>query len=359
VSNPAASRPILSVRRLKVHYPLAGEWPWRRGGAVRAVEDVHFNLHAGETLGIVGESGCGKSTLARALVGLQPVTGGGIAYEGRDLARLDEAGWRPLRRDIQMVFQDPLASLDPRMTVGESVAEPLQWLAPELDAVARERRVAEMFERVGLPAAHRHRYPHEFSGGQCQRVGIARALVVKPRILVCDEPVSALDVSVQAQIVNLLAEIQREQGLAMLFIAHDLGVVRHLSHRVLVMYLGRVMEQADTAELFDSPRHPYTRALLAAMPVAPGAPRVARTVLEGELPSPADPPSGCVFRTRCPMADEMCARETPWLRRVGATAHAACHYVQGTPGGEPEAVLKEGVAGGPRRAAARPVTNSY
>jgi oligopeptide transport system ATP-binding protein len=347
---PAApSRPILSVRRLKVDFPLPGPWPWSHPGRVRAVADVHFDLLPGEALGIVGESGCGKSTLARTLVGLQPVTAGGIVYEGRDLARLDDAGWRALRRDIQMVFQDPVASLDPRMTLAESVAEPLAALCPEIDAAGRESRVAAMLERVGLGGGLGQRYPHQLSGGQCQRAGIARALVVGPRILVCDEPVSALDASVQAQVLNLLSELQREQGLSLVFIAHDLAVVRHLCQRALVMYLGRVMEQAPVDELFAQPRHPYTRALLASAGGA-GAPE---ELAAGELPSPADPPSGCVFRTRCPMADELCAREVPYLRRLGDRRHAACHYVQGEPDA-PGAVLREGVTGAARRVGGAP-----
>ncbi len=316
---------LLSVRRLKVYHPLPQPWPWSAPGFVKAVEDVHFNLHAGETLGIVGESGCGKSTLARALAGLQPVTSGGISYGPHDLARLTREAWRPLRREIQMVFQDPIASLDPRMTIGESVGEPLLALQPELGAAERQRRVLEMLERVGLSAAQAQRYPHEFSGGQCQRAGIARALIVKPKILICDEPVSSLDVSVQAQIINLLRELQREQALTMIFIAHDLAVVRHLSHRVLVMYLGRIVEQASTQELFGHPRHPYTRALLASVP---GNPLNLDASAEGELPSPLEPPSGCVFRTRCPIADTHCAADIPHLRRLGRTHYAACHYVQ-------------------------------
>ena len=348
VPSTAPARPVLSVRRLKVEYALPGPWPWSRAGTLRAVDDVHFDLQPGETLGIVGESGCGKSTLARALVGLQPVTAGGIVLEGRDVARFDDAQWRPLRRHVQMVFQDPIASLDPRMPIAESVAEPLLALCPEMDAAAREARVAQLLERVGL-AGLGGKFPHELSGGQCQRAGIARALVARPRILVCDEPVSALDVSVQAQVLELLAELQREEGLSMIFIAHDLAVVRHLCHRVLVMYLGRVMEQAPAAELFARPRHPYTRALLAAVP-GPGAPPVP---LAGELPSPADPPSGCVFRTRCPMADDLCAREMPYLRRVGERSHAACHYVQGGEAGTADEILKEGVISAPRRSSAK------
>ena len=329
MSVPAANpKPILSVRRLKVWHPLPRPWPWpwTRAGFIRAVDDVHFNLYPGETLGIVGESGCGKSTLARALLGLQPVTGGGIVYQGRDLARLSRQEWRPLRREIQMVFQDPLGALDLRVSIGQSVAEPLLALCPELSAADRAARVLELLEAVGLTAEHARRLPRELSGGQCQRAGIARALVVRPKILVCDEPLSALDVTVQAQVIELLADLQRRYGLAMVFIAHDLAVVRHLCRRVLVMYLGKVMEQADADELFESPRHPYTRALLAAQPGA--EPQPGRELVEGELPSAATPPSGCVFRTRCPIADAHCSVETPYLRRVGATAHAACHYIE-------------------------------
>ena len=351
----APNRPLLSVRRLTVEYPLPGPWPWSAGRTLRAVDDVHFDLQRGETLGIVGESGCGKSTLARALVGLQPVTGGGIVLDGRDVARLDDAGWRPLRREIQMVFQDPLSSLDPRMTLAESVAEPLEALCPEVDVAARAARVAAMLDRVGLTPEQGARRPHELSGGQCQRAGIARALVVQPRVLVCDEPVSSLDVSVQAQVLDLLGELRREQGLAMVFIAHDLAVVSELCDRVLVMYLGRVMEQAPAADLFGQPRHPYTRALLASVP---GSGAANRAPLAGELPSPADPPSGCVFRTRCPMADDLCAREQPYLRRVGERSHAACHYVQGGELGSPEEGLKEGVVGSARRVKPPPRTRA-
>jgi len=342
------SRPVLSVRRLTIEHPLSGAWPWSRPGLLRAVDDLHFDLHAGEALGIVGESGCGKSTLARALVGLQATTAGGMVLEGRDLARLDEKAWRPLRREIQMVFQDPLASLDPRMTLAASIEEPLRALCPELDAAARAARVAELLDSVGLGEELGGRYPHEVSGGQCQRAGIARALSVRPRVLVCDEPVSALDTAVQAQVLALLARLQRENNLALVFISHDLAVVQQLCRRVLVMYLGRVMEQAPAAELFARPRHPYTRALLAAVP---GARAGTPAVLEGELPSASDPPSGCVFRTRCPMADEMCARETPHLRRVGEGSYAACHFVQDPASANP--APREGTVGKRRPARAR------
>jgi len=263
---------------------------------------------------------------------------GGIVLDGRDLARLEEGAWRPHRKDIQMVFQDPVASLDPRMTIAESVEEPLRHLCPELDAAARQARVTQLLERVGLGELG-GRFPHELSGGQCQRAGIARALSVKPRVLVCDEPVSALDTVVQAQVLELLAELQREQDLALIFISHDLAVVQRLCRRVLVMYLGRVMEQATATELFARPRHPYTRALLASVPGAePGRDPVP---LEGELPSALDPPSGCVFRTRCPIADDLCAREEPHLRKVGEGSFAACHFVQ-DPAIGGDAPLREG-----------------
>lgn len=338
------SRPILSVRRLRVHYPLAGLWPWTSGGAVRAVDDVHFNLNAGEALGITGEAGCGKSTLARALVGLQSVTGGGIVFEDRDLARLDESGWKPVRREIQMVFQDPLASLDPRRTAAQSVEEPLEALCPELDATARAERVAGMLARVGL-AQQGSRYPHELSRSECQRVGIARALVVRPRVLVCDEPVSALEPDARELIVALLHDLQRREDLSLIVIARDPGVLRDLCQRVLVLYLGRIMEQATADELFARPKHPYTRALLATW--APAATDAAGPRLEGEPPSAAEPPSGCVFRTRCPMADDLCARDVPYLRRVSESGHAACHYVHGE-----DDSIRDGMVGKARRVVA-------
>jgi len=322
---------LLSVRDVAVDFPIP-QGVFRGTKILRAVDGVSFDLSPGETLGVVGESGCGKSTLARAILGLVPLAGGGVTLDGRGLDSGDGERW--WRRDIQVIFQDPLASLNPRMTVGEIVAEPLETLMPELARQEMKDRVVSMLERVGLSAGQVNRYPHEFSGGQCQRIGIARALVSEPRVVLCDEPVSALDVSIQAQIVNLLTDLQKEMGLALLFIAHDLAVVRHISHRVMVMYLGRVAESADADTLYSAPRHPYTRALMAAVPVPEPARRAADVaVVRGDVPSPLAPPSGCAFRTRCPMAVARCAAETPKLRRVGETA-VACHLVDGS---DPEA----------------------
>jgi oligopeptide transport system ATP-binding protein len=327
--------PLLAVRRLKIQYPLRSWLPWRRGGVARAVDDVDFNLYAGETIGIVGESGSGKSSLARALAGLQAVSSGAIEFnDGRgrsvDLARLDRKAWRPLRRDIQLIFQDPQSSLNPRHRVGRIIEEPLKSLFPELSKTERTVRMLAMLERVGLSSEHAERFPHELSGGQSQRVAIARALIVRPRVLICDEPVSALDVSVQAQIINLLADCQAEYGLAMIFIAHDLAVVRHLSQRIMVMYFGRIMEQAPREVLFQQAVHPYTRALLAALPpddLGLSQHEYSRPALEGEVPDPQNPPPGCVFVTRCPMADQTCNRSMPTLRRVAHGGYAACHFV--------------------------------
>ena len=326
MSITGSRRPILSVRHLKVHFDLPRERLWQQPGRICAVNDVHLDLFPGETLGVVGESGCGKSTLARSLIGLQPVSGGQILLDGDNVTQRPEKAWRPLRRKVQMIFQDPVASLDPRMTIGQSVEEPLLALAPELSSAEREKRVLKMLDQVGLPQRYRNRYPHEFSGGQCQRAGIARALIVRPQVLICDEPVSALDVSIQAQIINLLADIQKETKLAMLFIAHDLAVVRHISHRVLVMYMGKVMEAAGRDVLFQKPSHPYTRALLSAVPSAVPGEHSQRIVLKGELPDPVNPPSGCVFRTRCPMVAPICSGQKPGLRRVTPESHAACHF---------------------------------
>lgn len=329
--NAPKQYPLLLVRQLFVNYPLPARWPWHPPLLLKAVEGVNFDLEPGETLGVVGESGCGKSTLARALVGLHPAASGAVILNGRDITHLDEDARRQVRREIQLVFQDPLASLDPRMTVGEIVSEPLENLCPELNEIERRERVTGMLERVGLRPDHINRYPHEFSGGQCQRIGIARALVVRPKVLVCDEAVSALDVSIRAQIITLLQELQKEMGLGLIFIAHDLAVVRQISHKVMVMYLGRIMEQAPVDDLFARPLHPYTKALMSAVPVPD--PHVERSrnriILDGELPSPADPPSGCLFRTRCHYAHDRCARDVPNLRVIKPSrSGAACHYAE-------------------------------
>ncbi len=322
--------PLLSVRDVAVEFRIP-EGVFRRSRVLRAVDGVSFDLARGETLGVVGESGCGKSTLARAILGLVPLARGIMTLDGQSLDSGNGERW--WRKDIQVIFQDPLASLNPRMTVGEIVAEPLETLMPELSRREMETRVISMMERVGLSSTQVNRYPHEFSGGQCQRIGIARALVSEPRVVLCDEPVSALDVSIQAQIVNLLTDLQKEMGLALLFIAHDLAVVRHISHRVMVMYLGQVAETTDADTLYRRPLHPYTRALMAAVPV-PDPGRRARDVeiVRGDVPSLLAPPSGCPFRTRCPLAVARCAAEAPALRMVGKTA-VACHLVDGADAG--------------------------
>lgn len=297
-----------------------------RAESLRALDGVSFELAAGETLGVVGESGCGKSSLARALLRLIPSSGGRVSWLGQSLAALPEERLRALRREMQIVFQDPAASLDPRMTIIASVAEPLAVFRPELSRTQRAQRAREMLARVGLGGELAARYPHEVSGGQCQRAAIARAMILEPRLLVCDEPVSSLDVSIQAQIVGLLKRLQREMRLSVLFISHNLAVVRQLSQRVLVLYLGRVMELAPRDELYARPRHPYTRALLESIPVPdPARERERkRAPWHGEIPSPLDPPSGCVFRTRCPWAEPRCAAARPSLETVGAGHQVAC-----------------------------------
>ena len=319
---------LLAVDQLRVHFPLAvGGLLHRRWVSLKAVDGVSFTLDAGETLGIVGESGCGKSTLGRAILRLLEPTGGRVVWQGEDLGALDANAMRRRRRAMQIVFQDPLASLDPRMTIGDIVAEPLITHEPQLRRAEVRARVQGMMAKTGLLPQMINRYPHEFSGGQCQRIGVARAMILNPKLIVCDEPVSALDVSIQAQIINLLMELQRSFGLSLLFISHDLSVVRHISQRILVLYLGRMMELADSASLYRHPRHPYTRALISAVPLPdPKRERAKRrVVLGGDLPSPLDPPSGCVFRTRCPLAAEICAREVPRIEQVGAGNQVACH----------------------------------
>jgi oligopeptide transport system ATP-binding protein len=319
---------LLEARDLRVTFHLRreGDMPWTRPRQLHALNGVSFALKPGETLGIVGESGCGKSTLARALIQMVPATGQVLWQGGTDLLTLSPAQMLKYRSGIQMVFQDPLASLNPRMTIGQIIAEPLKTHYPNLPATEVKARVQLMMDRVGLLPNQINRYPHEFSGGQCQRIGIARALIVEPKLLICDEPVSALDVSIQAQVINLLAELQRELGLAMIFIAHDLSVVKHISDRVMVLYLGRVMEVADGADLFARATHPYTQALLSAVPIPDPVKERAKRVIDlaGDLPSPMAPPSGCVFRTRCARATELCAREVPAL--LGSDHQVACHH---------------------------------
>jgi oligopeptide transport system ATP-binding protein len=318
--------PLMSVRDLRVHFPLpSGLFAETR--AVKAVDGVSFDLYAGETLGIVGESGCGKSTLGRAVLRLIAPTGGRVAWLGKDLKESDKRQMRALRQDMQIIFQDPLAALDPRMTVGAIIAEPLDTFEPNLPKAVREARVAETMQRVGLSPALINRYAHEFSGGQCQRIGIARAMILKPKLIICDEPVSALDVSIQAQIVNLLRKLQREENLALIFISHNLAVVRLISNRVMVLYLGKVAELADRDEIYRNPRHPYTQALLSAVPVPdPDFERSKKRIsLTGDLPSPINPPSGCVFRTRCPIAIDRCAEQAPSLEAVTDSHTVSCH----------------------------------
>ena len=322
--------PLLSVRDLSVTFDVRrpGSWPWTAPRKLHAVSEVSFDLAKGECLGIVGESGSGKSTLARAIVGTIPSSGGNIMFEGADLANMDPAQRRVHRRDVQMIFQDPLAALNPRMTVGEIIAEPLITHEPGTSRKEVKKRVSSLMERVGLLPNLINRYPHEFSGGQCQRIGIARALILNPKLIICDEPVSALDVSVQAQVINLLMELQRDMGLSMIFIAHDLSVVKHISDRTLVLYLGRVMETADSGKLTTMPEHPYSQALISSVPIPDPVLEKARPrpILEGELPSPLSPPSGCVFRTRCPKVQASCAQDVPTLQDIGRNHLVACPF---------------------------------
>ncbi|WP_068713244.1 murein tripeptide/oligopeptide ABC transporter ATP binding protein OppF [Vibrio tritonius] len=321
---------ILDVKDLKVHFSIAAKsaWPWSKPSQLKAVDGVNVRLFEGETLGVVGESGCGKSTFARAIIGLVQATEGEVVWLGQDLTRMKDVQRRDTRKEIQMIFQDPLASLNPRMTVGDIIAEPLQTFYPELSKQEVKDRVKEMMAKVGLLPNVINRYPHEFSGGQCQRIGIARALILNPKMIICDEPVSALDVSIQAQVVNLLKELQAELGLSLVFIAHDLSVVKHISDRVLVMYLGNAVELGTSEELFANPLHPYTKALMSAVPIPDPHLERNKTIqmLEGDLPSPISPPSGCVFRTRCPQATEACAQTKPQIK--GTDAHSvSCLFV--------------------------------
>jgi peptide/nickel transport system ATP-binding protein/oligopeptide transport system ATP-binding protein len=322
------SQPLLSVTDLKVHFPIRRGVLRRPTGAVKAVDGVSFAIAAGETFALVGESGCGKSTTGYATLGIVRPTSGQVVFLGQDIAALDRVALRDAQRDMQIIFQDPYSSLDPKMTVGESIGEPL-LVRGVLQGAALARRVEELLVLVGLQPQHATRYPHEFSGGQRQRIVIARALALQPKLIVCDEPVSALDVSIRSQILNLLMRLQRELGVTYLFISHDLSVVRHISDRVAVMYLGHIVEQAPTEALFGAPRHPYTQALLSAILLPnPQAQRArAPIILQGDLPSPAAPPSGCPFRTRCPLAQEVCAGTMPPLREIAAGHRVACHLV--------------------------------
>jgi oligopeptide transport system ATP-binding protein len=321
-----AGEVLLEVRDLVKHFSVGGGMFGGRAGTVRAVDGVSFALRRGETLGLVGESGCGKTTTGRCILQLERPTRGQVIFEGRDLGKLSDTDLRPMRRRMQVIFQDPYASLNPRMTVGQILAEPLAVHGVVPDRQRRRDRVRDLLLRVGLLPQHADRYPHQLSGGQRQRVGIARALAVEPSLIVCDEPVSALDVSIQAQIINLLEDLQSELGLTYLFIAHDLAVVRHISDRVAVMYLGKMVEIADRRELYDKPLHPYTKALLAAVPIPDPALEAQRvhSVLVGEVPSPLNPPSGCVFHPRCPIAIDRCRGEVPPLREVMPGHWAAC-----------------------------------
>lgn len=320
-----ATETLLEVTNLKKYFPIKGGVFSQTIGYVYAVDDVSFTVNKGETLGLVGESGCGKSTTGRSILRLIEPTDGKIHFEGQDVIALDKNAMRSLRREMQIIFQDPYASLNPRMTVGSIIGEPL-----EIHKIAKgsekTERVASLLQKVGLRAEDMRKYPHEFSGGQRQRIGIARALALNPKLIVCDEPVSALDVSIQAQVINLLEDLQEEFGLSYLFIAHNLNVVEHISDRVAVMYLGQIVELASDADLYNNPQHPYTEALLSAVPIPDPTVRKKRIILEGDVPSPIDPPSGCHFHTRCMYKEKVCEEEAPEFKHIGGGHWVACHF---------------------------------
>ncbi len=320
----AMSAPVVEVRDLKKHFPIRKGLLRRTVGNVFAVDGVSFSIQPGETLGLVGESGCGKTTVGRTVLRLVEPTGGSIMVRGEDITHLGKKALRPYRREMQIVFQDPFSSLNPRMRAGTIVGEPLK-IHGIADGAERERMVARLFDRVGLRAQQMKNFPHEFSGGQRQRISIARALALNPKLIVADEPVSALDVSIQAQVINLMMDLQREEGLAYLFISHNLAVVEHISHRIAVMYLGRIVEYADKVTLFTRPQHPYTEALLSAVPVPDPALKRNKHMVEGDVPSPVRPPPGCHFHTRCPYAIDRCRVESPPLKDVGDGQLVACH----------------------------------
>ncbi len=321
---------IMQVENLKVHFDVSseGDMPWTKRKKLQAVNGVSFKLKSGETLGIVGESGCGKSTLARAIISMVPAETGRFLWFGKDLLALQKTEMRKHRKEIQMIFQDPLASLNPRMTIGEIIAEPLKTHYPKTSKADIKLRVEDVMNKVGLLENLINRYPHEFSGGQCQRIGIARALILKPKLIICDEPVSALDVSIQAQVINLLMDLQKEMDLTLIFIAHDLSIVKHISTKIMVLYMGNMVELARSEDIYNHPRHPYTQALISAVPIPD--PKIEKNkdliLIEGDLPSPINPPSGCVFRTRCKKVQDICSQEKPELKEATSSHEVACHF---------------------------------